>query len=99
MQKMKDCLKRISRLRSMKKLSTILKKKDMKEQLNVMTKIMYEQIHEVDAQMLEINTRIVQERGEINKSMLVYDFMNICCYKIEELKNAMSEINRIIIKQ
>ena len=98
MQKLKDCLKRISRLRSMKKLSTI-KKKDMKEQLKVMTKIMYEQIHEVDAQMLEINTRIVQERGEINESMLVYDLMNVCCSKIQELKDVMSEINRIIIKQ
>ena len=71
----------------------------MKEQLKVMTKIMYEQIHEVDAQMLEINTRIVQERGEINESMLINELMNVCCSKIQEFKDVMSKINRIIIKQ
>ena len=71
----------------------------MKEQLQILTKTMYEKVHEVDAQMFEINTRIVQERGEINESMLIHELMNVCCSKIQEFKDVMSEINRIIIKQ
>lgn len=77
-----------------------MKNQEMTPELAMeITKALYQGVHDIDALMLEINTRVIQERGVILDKDRVHALMSAALIRLHDVKEVMNDINKLIINQ